>query len=384
VAGHVFISYSRDDRDYVRRLAGLLVDSGVPVWIDDDIDYGEAWVHVICEKIDSCSAFVPVMTPSSWASTWVAREIARAEVARRQILPVLLDGPVFFTLRHLQCEDATGGRLPTGRFVRRLSSLSSLPDETVFDQSAAPSTSPPAMLPAAEYTGVMQGGDLGMPGLGNKMTQDTVTRRLDRICHNVFDEPPLEVSTLQADPGSSPDDSIYNRLLRERIVVLGSEVTKQVADRICAQLLLLAAEDPERDIKLWINSPGGSVYAGMAIYDTMQFLGNDVATCAMGMAAGMAQLLLCAGTKGKRYALQHARILMLRPSAGTAADVATQADSMLQTKRMLLERIAYHTGQTQAQIDADSEPERWFTAQEARDYGLIDRVVPATTFQRPA
>src|SRR6201991_2917761 len=178
------------------------------------------------------------------------------------------------------------------------------------------------------------------------------------------------------------DDSVYNRLLKERIIVLGSEVTDQVANRICAQLLLLAAEDPNRDINLWINSPGGSVYSGMAIYDTMQFIANDVVTVAMGMAASMGQLLLCAGTKGKRYALPHARIMMHQPSGGiggTAADIAIQAEQMLYTKRMFQERVAYHTGQPQAQIEADSDRDRWFTAQEAVDYGFIDHVITGAT-----
>jgi ATP-dependent Clp protease protease subunit len=174
------------------------------------------------------------------------------------------------------------------------------------------------------------------------------------------------------------DDSVYNRLLKERIIVLGSEVTDQVANRICAQLLLLAAEDPNRDINLWINSPGGSVYSGMAIYDTMQFIANDVVTVGMGMAASMGQLLLCAGTKGKRYALPHARIMMHQPSGGiggTAADIAIQAEQMLYTKRMFQERVAFHTGQTAEQIEADSDRDRWFTAQEALDYGFIDKVI---------
>ncbi len=174
------------------------------------------------------------------------------------------------------------------------------------------------------------------------------------------------------------DESVYNRLLKERIIVLGSEVTDQVANRICAQLLLLAAEDPTHDINLWINSPGGSVYSGMAIYDTMQFIANDVVTVAMGMAASMGQLLLCAGTKGKRYALPHARIMMHQPSGGiggTAADIAIQAEQMLYTKRMFQERVAFHTGQSAAQIEADSDRDRWFTAEEARDYGFIDKVI---------
>src|SRR5215470_4815289 len=174
------------------------------------------------------------------------------------------------------------------------------------------------------------------------------------------------------------DESVYNRLLKERIIVLGSEVTDQVANRICAQLLLLAAEDPDRDINLWINSPGGSVYSGMAIYDIMQFVTNDVATVAMGMAASMGQLLLCAGTKGKRYALPHARIMMHQPSGGiggTASDIAIQAEQMLYTKRMFQERVAFHTGQEQATIEADSDRDRWFTAEEAKDYGFIDKVI---------
>jgi ATP-dependent Clp protease, protease subunit len=178
------------------------------------------------------------------------------------------------------------------------------------------------------------------------------------------------------------DDSVYNRLLKERIIVLGSEVTDQVANRICAQLLLLAAEDPERDINLWINSPGGSVYSGMAIYDTMQFVANDVATVGMGMAASMGQLLLCAGAKGKRIALPHARIMMHQPSGGiggTAADIAIQAEQMLYTKRMFQERVSFHTGQSAEQIEADSDRDRWFTAEEAKNYGFIDKVISGAT-----
>jgi ATP-dependent Clp protease protease subunit len=180
------------------------------------------------------------------------------------------------------------------------------------------------------------------------------------------------------DYGLNLDDSVYNRLLKDRIIILGSEVNDNVANRICAQLLLLAAEDPERDIVLYINSPGGSVYSGMAIYDTMQFIDNDVATVAMGMAASMGQLLLCAGQKGKRYALPHARIMMHQPSGGiggTAADIAIQAEQMLYTKRMFQERVSFHTGQPAEQIEADSDRDRWFTAQEALDYGFIDKVV---------
>ncbi|GAA4902185.1 ATP-dependent Clp protease proteolytic subunit ClpP [Stackebrandtia albiflava] len=176
------------------------------------------------------------------------------------------------------------------------------------------------------------------------------------------------------------DDMVYNRLLKDRIIFLGTEVNSQVANRICAQLLLLAAEDPERDINLYINSPGGSVYDGMAIYDTMQFIQNDVATIAMGMAASMGQLLLCAGTEGKRYALPHARIMMHQPSGGiggTASDVAILAEQMLYTKKMFQERVSQHTGRSLDEIEADSDRDRWFTAAEAKDYGFIDQVITA-------
>jgi len=174
------------------------------------------------------------------------------------------------------------------------------------------------------------------------------------------------------------DDSVYNRLLKERIIVLGSEVTDQVANRICAQLLLLAAEDPEQDINLYINSPGGSVYSGMAIYDTMQFVHNDVATFAMGLAASMGQFLLCAGTSGKRYALPHARIMMHQPAGGlggTASDIKIQAEQMLYTKRKMAELIAGHTGQKLEIVERDSDRDRWFTAEEAKEYGFVDHVV---------
>ena len=174
------------------------------------------------------------------------------------------------------------------------------------------------------------------------------------------------------------DAQVYNRLLRERIIFLGSPVMDEMANAICAQLLLLAAEDPERDIWLYINSPGGSVSAGLAIYDTMQFVSNDVATVGLGLAASMGQFLLCAGTKGKRYATPHARVMMHQPSGGiggTAADIAIQAEQMMFTRRTLQERIAFHTGQTYDKIEEDSDRDRWFTAEEAKDYGFIDHVI---------
>lgn len=178
--------------------------------------------------------------------------------------------------------------------------------------------------------------------------------------------------------GMNLDDSVYNRLLRERILFLGSAVEDSIANALCAQLLLLSAEDPDRDISLYINSPGGSISAGMAIYDTMQFIPNDVSTVAMGLAASMGQFLLCAGATGKRYTLPHARIMMHQPSGGlggTASDIAIQAEQMLYTKKTMQERIAFHTGQTYDQIEKDSDRDRWFTAEEAKDYGFVDHVV---------
>jgi ATP-dependent Clp protease protease subunit len=178
--------------------------------------------------------------------------------------------------------------------------------------------------------------------------------------------------------GLNLNDSVYERLLRERIVFLGSQVDDPIANQICAQLLLLSAEDPDRDVFLYINSPGGSVSAGMAIYDTMQFITNDVATVAVGLAASMGQFLLCAGANGKRYATPHARIMMHQPSGGiggTASDIAIQAEQMLYTKKTMQERIAFHTGQTVEQIEQDSDRDRWFTADEAKEYGFVDQVV---------
>ncbi|KQY63658.1 MULTISPECIES: ATP-dependent Clp protease proteolytic subunit [unclassified Nocardioides] len=174
------------------------------------------------------------------------------------------------------------------------------------------------------------------------------------------------------------DDHIYQRLLRERIVFLGSEVRDQNANAICAQLLLLSAEDPEADIFLHINSPGGSVDAGMAIYDTMNYIPNDVATVGMGLAASMGQFLLCAGTQGKRYALPHARIMMHQPSGGiggSASDIKIQAQQSLLLKKQLGELIAHHTGRTIEEIERDSDRDRWFTPGEALEYGLIDKVI---------
>jgi ATP-dependent Clp protease, protease subunit len=173
------------------------------------------------------------------------------------------------------------------------------------------------------------------------------------------------------------DDHIFQRLLRERIIWLGSEVRDENANAICAQMLLLAAEDPDKDIWLYINSPGGSVTAGMAIYDTMQFVKPDVATVAMGLAASMGQFLLSSGAKGKRYATPHARVMMHQPSGGfggTVSDIRIQAQLILHMKQTMTELTAQQTGQTVEQITKDADRDRWFTAEEALDYGFIDHV----------
>ncbi|WP_151549334.1 MULTISPECIES: ATP-dependent Clp protease proteolytic subunit [Corynebacterium] len=178
--------------------------------------------------------------------------------------------------------------------------------------------------------------------------------------------------------GLNLSDSVFERLLRERIIFLGSQVDDEIANKLCAQILLLSAEDPNRDISLYINSPGGSVTAGMAIFDTMKYAPCDVATYGMGLAASMGQFLLSAGTKGKRFALPHARIMMHQPSAGvggTAADIAIQAEQFAYTKKEMAELIAEHTGQPVEQIVKDSDRDRWFTAQQAKDYGFVDHVI---------
>lgn len=179
-------------------------------------------------------------------------------------------------------------------------------------------------------------------------------------------------------PGQPGQFDVYSQLLKNRIVMLGTDVNDEIANFITAQLLYLEGQDADSDIWLYINSPGGSVTSGMAIYDTMNFVKPDVATICMGLGASMGQFLLCAGAPGKRYSLPHARIMMHQPSAGVqgqAADIAIQAEQLVYIKRLMAERIAEHTGQPVEQITADSERDRWFTADEAREYGIVDHVI---------
>ncbi|MFF8012647.1 ATP-dependent Clp protease proteolytic subunit [Streptomyces sp. NPDC007929] len=202
---------------------------------------------------------------------------------------------------------------------------------------------------------------------------------------------PLGTLTPRAEEGDAPatrlDDHLAAQLLGQRIVFLGTEVTEASANRVCAQLLLLSAEDPRTDISLYINSPGGSVYAGLAIYDTMRLIPNDVSTLAMGFAASMGQFLLCGGTPGKRYALPNARIMMHQGSAGiggTTADIEIQAENLEHSKRTMEQLLAENTGQTPETIARDGDRDRWFTAEEAKEYGMVDRVLQSLTDVRPA
>ena len=174
-----------------------------------------------------------------------------------------------------------------------------------------------------------------------------------------------------------PANSVFERLLKDRIVWLGSEVRDENANEICAKILLLAAEDAEKDIFLYINSPGGSITAGMAIYDTMQYVPNDIVTVGIGMAASMGQFLLSSGTKGKRYATPNTRVLLHQPHGGfggTASDIQTQAELILDMKKRLAELTAEQTGKTVEQIMKDGDRDRWFSAQEALEYGFIDHI----------
>jgi ATP-dependent Clp protease, protease subunit len=216
---------------------------------------------------------------------------------------------------------------------------------------------------------------------GDGGSRDGYRRRRGRTAVSTID-PAMPIRMVPemraAGAGMNLNDAVQDRLLRERIIFLGQPVDDAIANQICAQLLLLAAEDPKRDINLYINSPGGSVTAGMAIFDTMELIEPDVATWAMGLAASMGQFLLSAGARGKRYALPHARVLMHQGSAGiggTASDIAIQAEQWNLTKREMAELIAEHTGQPVEQIERDSDRDRWFTAQQALDYGFIDQVV---------
>lgn len=188
----------------------------------------------------------------------------------------------------------------------------------------------------------------------------------------------LHVPAVALEGGGDARSDIFTRLLKSRVIMLGTDVNDEIANQVCAQLLFLEGEDPKGDVWLYINSPGGSVTAGMAIYDTMQFISCDVATVCLGLAASMGQFLLTAGSAGKRYTLPNARIMMHQPLAGLrgqASDIAIQAEQLAFTKKRMAELTSHHSGQKIEQIQADSERDRWFTAEGARDYGLVDKVI---------
>ena len=188
----------------------------------------------------------------------------------------------------------------------------------------------------------------------------------------------LHVPAVNLEGGAESQSNIFLRLLKSRVIMLGSDVNDDVANQICAQLLFLEGEDPKSDVWLYINSPGGSITAGMAIYDTMQFISCDVATVCLGLAASMGQFLLTAGTAGKRYTLPNARIMMHQPLAGLrgqASDIAIQAEQLKFTKNRMAELTAHHSGQAIEQIQKDSERDRWFTPEKAKEYGLVDKVI---------
>ena len=193
-----------------------------------------------------------------------------------------------------------------------------------------------------------------------------------------FSSSDLYIPAVNLDSSADPRSDIFTRLLKSRVIMLGTDVNDEIANQVCAQLLFLEGEDSKSDVWLYINSPGGSITAGMAIYDTMQFISCNVATVCLGLAASMGQFLLTSGEPGKRFTLPNARILMHQPLSGLrgqASDIAIQAEQLAFTKLRMAELTAQHSGQTIQQIQADSERDRWFTAEGARDYGLVDKVI---------
>src|SRR6201995_2081723 len=204
----------------------------------------------------------------------------------------------------------------------------------------------------------------------------------------VFVRDQLNGCPMQMTNGTTPwtagsiDDQVTARLLHQRIIVLGQEVDDPIANRLCGQLLLLSAEDSRAPISLYINSPGGSVSAGLAIYDTMRLIPNDVSTLGLGLAGRMAQFLLGAGTPGKRFSLPHSQVLMHQGSAGfggTAADIEIYAGQLERTGRTMVRLIAQHTGQPVERVEQDSLRDRWFSAEEAREYGFVDHIVESVS-----
>lgn len=200
-------------------------------------------------------------------------------------------------------------------------------------------------------------------------TLDSYTKyTVTNLTPNIIEERPMNIAVMD----------VYSRLMMDRIIFLGYPISEEVGNIVTAQLLFLESTDRTRDIQMYINSPGGSVYAGMGVYDTMQYINPDIATICTGMAASMGAVLMCAGAKGKRTALKHARIMMHQPSAGAggqASDVLITVNEVKKLKKELYEVVAYHSGQEVDKIEKDFDRDYWMTATEAKEYGLVDEVL---------
>jgi ATP-dependent Clp protease protease subunit len=205
-------------------------------------------------------------------------------------------------------------------------------------------------------------------GISSNTLDGYIKHNVTNLTPNIIEERPMNVAVMD----------VYSRLMMDRIIFLGYPISDEVANIVTAQLLFLESTDRAKDIQMYINSPGGSVYAGLGMYDTMQFISPDIATICTGIAASMAQVLMCAGTPGKRTALKHSRIMMHQPSAGAmgqASDIEITVNEIRKLKRELYDIIAHHTGQTVAKIEEDCDRDKWMTAPEAKEYGLVDEVL---------
>ena len=293
----------------------------------------------------------------------------------RSIADGILDDETYDWLADFAVMTASGGRpivVPEEAIVDAVDVAAATGIDVSATGSAAspPCSSPTAGRPPARRS---PSSSPGRARLMARRGESSTTRSLDRHERAM---PPLSPRML--DVAVDPRSDVFNRLLKDRVVMLGAAVDDDIANQLCAQLLYLEGEDKDRDIWLYINSPGGSVTSGMAIYDTMQFVSCDVATVCIGLAASMGQFLLTAGASGKRYSLPNARILMHQPLAGMrgqAADIAIQAQEFSYTKKRMFELISLHSGRPVEQIEADADRDRWFSAEEAKDYGLCDHVI---------
>lgn len=203
--------------------------------------------------------------------------------------------------------------------------------------------------------------------LDNYITS-THTSRINALTPYIIEERPMNIASMD----------VFSRLMMDRIIFMGEPINDYVANVINAQLLFLESTDPKRDIQIYVNSPGGSVYAGLGIYDTMQYIKPDVATACIGMAASMGAVLLCAGAKGKRAALKHSRVMIHQPlggAEGQASDIEITAREIVKLKKVLYDIIVFHSGKTYAEVEKDADRDFWMFAQEAKDYGMIDEVL---------